>query len=310
MAGVERAEGGGEVNTIAHEKGKAPFHQLFESVCARTDLSQSAKLLHAAIQSLFRSDGVCFASDATLGKMIGTAGRQAKRALAELANLKLVLVLGSAKRRRIRPISVRNDQNEAFDEQEIPSEKTLTRSEKTGNDRKNGQECQGKTVKNDSITESCEHKRSEQTITDSQPATEIAVVASELCSFGVAEKEANVLATEHGPQICRRAMAEIAAKGGVIRNKAGWLCSCIRRGWTTKEEPPKPIPEAFKMPVFRLASEIPGDELAAARKARMDIANNKMMTADTAFARKWREDRGIAHLKGDCLVLESMGAAE
>ena len=312
-------EGGAEVTTTIPqrlpdaqgEKSVQYYHKVDENVCKRKDLSQTAKLVLGVIQSFIRKYGVCFASDGVLGAAVGVEARQAKRAIAELAVVKLLLVMGSAKTRRLRPISVINDQNDSDDCEPFASEVTPILSKMTGEIPKTGQKCQGKPVRNDHITQGLEHSQSEHTRTETQPSPAIVVVASELCSFGVSEKEANALAIEYGADVCRKALTEAKAQAETIRKKGGWIRSFIRQGWKpstgTSTKPPQ---EDFKPPIFRLAPGIPGDELAEARKARMDNANNTMMTADTSFARKWREDRGIAHPKKDHSILESMGAAE
>ena len=292
------------MSAIASEKGEAPYHKLFEAVCRRTDISQSAKLLHAVIQSLSRAGGFCFASDATLGEMIGVAARQAKRAIAELAELKLILVLGTAKRRRLRPISVKNDQNEQAIDDENLSEKTRFRSEMSKSQAKNGQKCQEKTVKNDYITDSGEQTSIEQTTTDSAASLteEGLVVVGELCSFGISSTAAVALVQEYGAGKCLRAVSEAKAKCGAIKNPAVWICKCIAENWSVGKPPrewkmtsPDEVNaviaayghEAVLMEMERRQREsaAAGDAQRAARRLLILEAMKQGATAGEAFAR-------------------------
>jgi hypothetical protein len=217
-----------------HEKSRPLFHMIEENICERTDLSQSAKLAYGVVQSLARSAGHCFASDETIGRKIGVAARQAKRAIQELADACLILIIGTATSRRLRPVYVRNDRNQ---EDDFQPDMTQKRSEMTENPPVFGHKCQSKTVRNDNITESGEQTKNKHTTTDTPLASKLVVVVDELRSFGLSEQDARALAEEHGAGQCQRALTEAKAKAGTISNNPGWIRACIQRNWTVGAPP-------------------------------------------------------------------------
>lgn len=85
------------------DKSTPEFHRLFKHIARRTDLSQSAKMLYCVIVNLCEERGHCFASDAYLGAEIGMTARTARATVAELEQMRLVLVTGATKKRMIRP---------------------------------------------------------------------------------------------------------------------------------------------------------------------------------------------------------------
>lgn len=83
-------------------------------IMARTDLSQTSKLLYGLIVGLARQRGHCFASDAYLGNALGVSERQATRAVQELERERLILITGATKNRHLKPWSTTDGITDIF----------------------------------------------------------------------------------------------------------------------------------------------------------------------------------------------------